>query len=68
MDEESIASETRSKLEDDMDALFKHSFVGARNDLAARLKRSGRAEKSGEMNLQRTFRGREETHAGTRSR
>ena len=46
MDEESIGSETRGKLEDDVDALFKlplTEFIGARNDLAARLKRAGRA-------------------------
>jgi hypothetical protein len=47
MDEESIGSEIKEKLKDDVDALFKlplAEFVGARNDLAARLKRDGRAD------------------------
>ena len=46
MDEEGIGSETKSNLDDDVDALFKlplAEFIGARNDLAARLKRAGRA-------------------------
>src|SRR5882724_7402871 len=46
MDEEGIGSETEGKLDDDVDALFKlplAEFIGARNDLAARLKRDGRA-------------------------
>ncbi|MGH9822098.1 MAG: hypothetical protein ACREDR_02395 [Blastocatellia bacterium] len=41
-----IGSELKSNLNDDLDALFKlplAEFIGARNDLAARLKRSGRA-------------------------
>ena len=43
---ESIESETRGKLEDDVDALFKlplAEFTDARNKLAARLKQDGRA-------------------------
>jgi len=46
MDDEGIESEKRGNLEDDVDALFKlplAEFTGARNDLAARLKREGRA-------------------------
>ena len=46
MDEEGVGSETKGKLDDDIDALFKlplAEFIGARNDLAARLKRAGRA-------------------------
>jgi hypothetical protein len=46
MDEEGIGSDTKGKLEDDVDALFKlplAEFIGARNDLAARLKGAGRA-------------------------
>ena len=49
MDNEGIGSETGGNLEDDVDALFKlpvGEFTGARNDLAARLKREGRAEDS----------------------
>ena len=49
MDDEGIESETRVNLEDDMDALFKlplAEFTGARNNLAARLKREGRADDS----------------------
>jgi len=49
MDDEGIESETRGDLEDDVDALFKlplPEFTGARNDLAARLKREGRANDS----------------------
>ena len=41
--------ETRANLEDDVNALFKlplAEFTGARNDLAARLKREGRADDS----------------------
>ena len=48
MDDES-KSETRGNLEDDVDALFKlplAEFTGARNNLAARLKREGRANDS----------------------
>src|SRR5262245_33990509 len=46
MNEDRIGSET-NKLEDDVDALFKlplAEFTGARNDLAARLKKDGRAD------------------------
>ena len=46
MDDEGIGSETKGNLDDDVDALFKlplAEFVGARNVLAARLKRAGRA-------------------------
>ena len=46
MDEEAIGSETKGKIEDDVDALFKlplAEFTRARNDLAAQLKRGGRA-------------------------
>jgi hypothetical protein len=49
MDDEGIESENRGNLEDDVDALFKlplAEFTGARNDLAARLKRAGRANDS----------------------
>jgi len=49
MDDEGIESETRGSLEDDVDALFKiplAEFTGARNDLAARLKREGLANDS----------------------
>jgi hypothetical protein len=49
MDDESIESETSGNLEDDVDALFKlplAEFTGARNDLAARLKREGRGDDS----------------------
>lgn len=49
VDDEGIESENRGKLEDDVDALFKlplAEFTGARNDLAARLKREGRANDS----------------------
>jgi len=41
--------ETRANLEDDVDALFKlplTEFTGVRNNLAARLKREGRADDS----------------------
>jgi len=44
-----IESETSGNLEDDVDDLFKlplAEFTGARNDLAARLKREGRANDS----------------------
>ena len=47
MDKEGIGSETKGKLDDDVDALFKlplAEFIGARNDLVARLKRAGRAD------------------------
>src|SRR5258705_12992292 len=47
MDDEGIGSETKWKLDDDVDALFKlplAEFIGARNDLVARLKRAGRAD------------------------
>ena len=47
MNDEGIGSETRGKLDDDVDALFKlplAEFIGARNDLVARLKRAGRAD------------------------
>lgn len=46
-DKEVIGSEAEGKLDDDIDALFKlplAEFIGARNDLAARLKRAGRAD------------------------
>ena len=49
MDDEGIGRENRGNLEDDVDALFKlplAEFTGARNDLAARLKREGRADDS----------------------
>jgi len=49
MDDERIESETSGNPEDDVDALFKlplAEFTGARNDLAARLKREGRADDS----------------------
>jgi hypothetical protein len=49
MDDEGIESEKSGNLEDDVDALFKlplAEFTGARNDLAARLKREGRADDS----------------------
>src|SRR3989442_363610 len=45
--DEGIRSETKDNLEDDVDALFKlplAEFIGARNNLAARLKRGGRAD------------------------
>jgi len=48
MDDEG-KSETRGNLDDDVDALFKlplAEFTGARNNLAARLKREGRANDS----------------------
>lgn len=47
--DEGVGSETRANLEDDVDALFKlplAEFTGARNNLAARLKREGRANDS----------------------
>jgi hypothetical protein len=47
IDEEGIGSETKGKIDDDIDALFKlplAEFTGARNDLAARMKRAGRAD------------------------
>jgi DNA repair exonuclease SbcCD ATPase subunit len=47
MDEGLIGSEPGGRLVDDVDALFKlplTEFIGARNDLAARLKRAGRAD------------------------
>src|SRR5262249_48772067 len=47
MNDEDIRNETDGKLEDDVDALFKlplAEFTRARNDLAARLKRDGRAD------------------------
>lgn len=46
MDDEGIESETSANLDDDVDALFKlplAEFTGARNNLAARLKREGHA-------------------------
>src|SRR6185436_8887237 len=49
MDDGRIGSETTRKLEDEVDALFKlplAEFTGARNNLAARLKREGRANDS----------------------
>jgi hypothetical protein len=49
MDDEGIESEKRGNLEEDVDALFKlplAEFTGARNNLAARLKRDGRANDS----------------------
>jgi len=45
--DEGIGNHTEGKLEDDVDALFKlplADFIGARNNLAARLKRGGRAD------------------------
>ena len=47
MDEERMEGETQGKIEDQVDALFElplTAFTGARNDLAARLKRGGRAD------------------------
>jgi DNA repair exonuclease SbcCD ATPase subunit len=47
MDEEGIGSKTRGMLKDDVDALFElplAEFIGARNSLAARLKKGGRAD------------------------
>jgi hypothetical protein len=44
---DSVASEIKGKLDDEVDALFKlplAEFTGARNALAARLKRDGRAD------------------------
>lgn len=49
MDDVGIESENRGNLQDDVNALFKlplAEFTGARNDLAARLKREGRANDS----------------------
>jgi hypothetical protein len=49
LDGEGSESEDRDNLEDDVDALFKlplAEFTGARNNLAARLKREGRADDS----------------------
>jgi DNA repair exonuclease SbcCD ATPase subunit len=49
MDDERIESEKSANLEDDVDALFKlplAEFTGARNNLAARLKKEGRADDS----------------------
>jgi DNA repair exonuclease SbcCD ATPase subunit len=49
MDDEGIAIEKSGNLEEDMDSLFKlplAEFTGARNELAARLKREGRADDS----------------------
>src|SRR5689334_9398657 len=49
MDDDGIGSETSKNLEDDVDDLFKLplvDFTGARNNLAARLKREGRANDS----------------------
>jgi len=48
-DAESMGSEIDGKLDDEVDALFKlplAEFIGARNDLAARLKRGGRASEA----------------------
>ena len=47
MNADRIGSEAKDKLDDDVDALFKlplSEFTGARNDLAARLKKDGRAD------------------------
>ena len=47
MNKDRIGSETRGKVNDDVDALFKlplAEFTGARNDLAVRLKKDGRAD------------------------
>ena len=47
MDEEGVGSHAEGNLEDDVDALFQlplAEFIGARNSLAARLKRVGRAD------------------------
>jgi hypothetical protein len=49
MDDEDIESEARANLEAEVDGLFKlplAEFTGARNDLATRLKREGRADDS----------------------
>ena len=49
MDDDGIKSENSVNLEEDVDALFKlpyAEFTGARNELAARLKREGRANDS----------------------
>jgi hypothetical protein len=49
IDDDGIESENKGNLDDDVDALFKlplAEFTGARNDLAARLKREGRANDS----------------------
>jgi len=46
MDEEDVGSQAEGKLEDDVEFLFKlplAEFIGARNSLAAKLKRDGRA-------------------------
>jgi len=48
--DEVIESEAKGKLDDDIDALYKLSlaeFIGARNNLAASLKREGRANDAG---------------------
>ena len=55
MDEDGIGDDQSGKIEDDIDALFKlplAEFTGARNDLAARLKRGGRAD---DANLVKTL-------------
>jgi len=47
MNKDLIGRETRDKVNDDVDALFKlplAEFTGARNDLAGRLKKDGRAD------------------------
>src|SRR5262252_7102618 len=47
MKEDSIGRQTRDKLDDDVDALFKlplAEFTEARNELAARLKKDGRVD------------------------
>ena len=49
MDKKGIGSETKGQLDDEVDSLFKlplAEFTGARNDLAARLKRAGRADEA----------------------
>jgi hypothetical protein len=46
-EEEHIGIEAKSKIDDEVDALFKlplTEFIGARNDLAARLKKAGHAD------------------------
>ena len=49
MNKDRIGRETRDKVNDDVDALFKlplAEFTAARNDLAARLKKDGRADEA----------------------
>jgi len=47
-----MGSESKSNLEDQVDALFKlplAEFIGARNDLASQLKRAGRADEANQV-------------------